>query len=84
MQDDQGRVVFPGVGPFALPAAQKAIATGGSNGVEATLYCLIDGKGPLPQPIRVQMTYGVARNFADELMTAAVNAELASQKPRRQ
>ena len=80
MQDDQSLVAFPGAGPFALPAAQSAIATGGSNGVEATLYCLIDGKGPLPQPIKVQMALGVARELGEQLMTAAVAAELASQK----
>ena len=82
MQDDHGQVVFPGEGPFWIPAAQSAIATGGSNGVEVTLYCLIPDKGPLPHPIRVHMTFGVARNFADELMTAAVDAELASQRNR--
>jgi hypothetical protein len=80
MQDDQGRVVFPGAGPFVLPAAQRATAIGGSNGVEATLYCLIPEKGPLPQPIRVQMTYGLARRLGDDLMTAAVDAELASRR----
>lgn len=80
MQDDQSLVVFPGAGPFSIPPAQSATATGGSNGVEATLYCLMQDKGPLPHPIRVQMTYGVAREFGDQLMTAAVAAELASQK----
>ena len=63
MQDDQSLVVFPGTGPFSLPAAQRATATGGSNGVEATLYCLMPDKGPLPQPIKVQMTYGGSRTW---------------------
>ena len=80
MQDDQARVVFPGGGPYAIPPAQYARATGGSNNVEMTLYCVIPEKGHEPLPIRVQMTYAVARALSDELLAAAIDAELASKK----
>ncbi len=78
MPDAQSTIVFSGAGPFALPAAQNARATGGSNGVEATLYCMVPDKGPLALPIRVQMTHAVARKLADELVTAALKAEEAA------
>lgn len=69
--------VFQGSGPFALPAAQDATADGGSNGVEMTLYCLIDGSR---QPVLVQMTLQVARELSGRLMRAAADAEIARSK----
>ena len=82
MQDDQARVVFPGSGPFALPPAQYARAPGGSNSVDMTQYCVIPDKDPEPLPMRIQMTYGVARALSDELFAASIDAEIAKNRGR--
>jgi hypothetical protein len=74
MQDDPGLIVFPGPGPFSLPVVQDAKALAGSDGVEMTLYCLIPGN-PEPRPIRAQMVHWVAQKLAEQLVTAAIDAE---------
>jgi hypothetical protein len=77
MRDFGEGVVFEGGGPFALPAAQRAAATGGSNGVELVLYCLIGDQSGGPKAVRVQMTEDVARDLAGRLIWAANDAVLA-------
>lgn len=77
-------VFFDGPGPFHLPPAQRASATGHTNnGVTLTVYCLaakrVQGmavnRGSDPEPISVQMVSSVARKLAADLIRAANEAD---------
>lgn len=78
MSADSG-VHFVGPGPFCLPVAQRAIATGHSNnGVTMTVYSLVQveprragGPQTVVAPISIQMTSDIARGLAAELLVAA-------------
>ena len=71
-------VIFAGSGPFHLPVAQRATATGHSNnGVTLTVYCLVledEGDGVTqrkePEPINVQMASHIAEELAHRLLDA--------------
>jgi hypothetical protein len=77
-------VTFEGSGPFHLPAAQRATATGHENkGVTMTVYCLLPKreKGVLvyrgmgPEAVSIQMLSWVARELGTQLLRAAKDSE---------
>ena len=79
MLDSAGLIVFQGQGPFSLPVAQSATASGGSNGVEITLYCLLPGR-ERTQAIRAPMRLSVAKHLAESLAAALIDSELADKR----
>ena len=64
------------LGPFHLPAVQKATAHGGSNEVAMILYVLEDSEHA-KHPITIQMTAFVARALGVALTRAAMAADKA-------
>jgi hypothetical protein len=81
---DDSHVTFEGPGPFHLPAAQRATATGHrNNGVTMTVYSLLPKreKGVLvyrglgPEAVNIQMLSWVARELAAQLVQAAEDSE---------
>lgn len=80
-------VTFEGPGPFHLPTAQRATATGHqNNGVTITLYCLLSeeqngvvvARRSEPEAVGVQMISRVARELAVRLLQAADEADRKS------
>jgi hypothetical protein len=75
----ESRVRFEGPGPFSLPVAQRATATGHpNNGVTMTVYSLVQveprqvaGHDTEVVPISIQMTSDVARELAMKLLAEA-------------
>lgn len=72
-------VAFRGAGPFNLPIAQRAFATGhAGNGVTLTMYSLIRKEGESEtalEAINVQMTSSVARELGAALLQAAIEGD---------
>jgi hypothetical protein len=68
-------VQFQGPGPFDLPIAQRATATGSANnGVTVTFRILLD-EGRTPNSISIQMTSDTARSLSAALMLEANKAD---------
>ena len=72
---EESKVVFQGPGPHHLPIAQSATAHGGASEVAMTLYAVVEGQGPRPIPIGIQMVASVARELGMALMVAAGEAD---------
>lgn len=70
------KVIFEGDPPFQLPVLQKAQADALDETVLMTLYALIDGQGPSPVPMMVQMTATTALALSAQLGRAGLAAEL--------
>jgi hypothetical protein len=70
---DDGHLIFPEKGPFALPATQRATARDMGGSVQVTLYVIIPDQSPAP--VRTAMTISVARQLASDLQAAALQAE---------
>ena len=77
-------VIFDGPGPFSLPTAQRATATGhGNKAVTITFKMLLstldDGvlvqRRPEPEVVSVQMVASVARDLAAALIRATAQRE---------
>ena len=73
----ESKVIFEGPGPFHLPVAQEATATGNSNnGVTLKVYCLVlERESGVQQrkeaePIGIQMASHVAEALAHRLLDA--------------
>jgi hypothetical protein len=69
-------VTFVGEPPFQLPLLQNAQADALDETVLMTLYGLIDGHGPSPVPMMVQMTGKTALALSAQLSRAGLAAEL--------
>ena len=67
-------VEFRGPRPFSIAVAQSASAQALGGAVEMTLRCVV-GDDPLPRPIRLQMTHGVANRLGHDLVKAALEIE---------
>jgi hypothetical protein len=68
--------IFQGSGPFHLPAAQRAIASGTrNNGVSLTFYVIPPLHGPEPEAVRIQMTGSIAKELALHLIRAAETSD---------
>jgi hypothetical protein len=72
---DNGHLIFPEKGPFALPATQRATAREMGGSVQVTLYVIVPDQGQSPAPVRTAMTISVARQLASDLQAAALQAE---------
>jgi hypothetical protein len=69
-------VSFSGGSPFALPLCQRATASLRGGEVEVTFYAMIEGQGPLPSTMTMQMAKTVAKALAAELSQAGIDAEV--------
>ena len=80
---EESRIYFEGPGPFSLPVAQRATATGHTNnGVTMTVYSQVQVEprqagGPHSEvvPISIQMTTTLARDLAVKLLAGADKAD---------
>jgi len=83
----KGIITFDGPGPFSLPTAQRATASGcGDKAVTITFKMLLstleDGvlvrRRPEPEAVSIQMVASVARDLAAALIRATAQREGAS------
>jgi hypothetical protein len=77
-------IIFDGPGPFSLPTAQRATATGhGNKGVTITFKMLLSmpengvfvQRRPEPEAVSVQMVTAVAQDLAAALMRATTQSQ---------
>ena len=74
MSQGQG-IAFEGPGPYALPIAQRTIATANKdNGVDVTFYILTNAHATQTSPVRIPMTADGALTLAGQLADAAAKA----------
>jgi hypothetical protein len=67
---NSNNITFHGSGPFHLNLAQDATARAvghENNGVTITFRSILDGCGPEPKPVSVQLTNAVALKLAEEI-----------------
>ena len=77
---DLGRIKFEGVAPFDLPGLQNASANVVDRNVLMTLYAIVDGQGPAPVPLQVQMVPKVAHRLSIELGQTADQADAVERR----
>jgi hypothetical protein len=75
-----GKVVLQGDSPFDLGTAQRAIVLCANGGVEMSLFAILPDHGPRPLQIPVLLSVKVARQLAEDLSAAAVEAELRANR----
>ena len=84
-------ITFDGPGPFSLPTAQRATATGhGNKGVTITFKMLLSmpqngvfvQRRPEPEAVSVQMVTSVAQDLAAALMRATACRVGDGERPR--
>jgi len=69
-----GEITYQGEAPYHLHNVQRATAHTVNNAVEVTLYSFVPDQGPVP--VRVLVTWHVAQTLGQELVGAAMQAEL--------
>lgn|GEM_PF-5915297 len=70
-----GTVSFQGEAPFALPAAQSAVANARDGLVVVTLSVVAPGHGPAPVPVEVAMLPAAADLLAKMLVSSIADAK---------
>ena len=73
-------VTFEGEPPFQLPPIQSAQVAALDDTVLLTVNVLIDGRGPSPVPIMMQMTWDAALALAGQLGREALFAKAKSRQ----
>lgn len=71
-------VTFEGDAPFALPAAQGAVAVERDGIVAMTLYVSVPALGPTPIAVHVDMLRDTAARLGDLLIQASADAAKTS------
>jgi hypothetical protein len=71
---EESELTVRGPGPFHLPAAQRATASGNKdNGVTMTFWAVL--RNSPPESVQVQLTSKLARELAVQLLQAADASE---------
>jgi hypothetical protein len=70
-----GKITFEGPPPFAIPGVQSAVARSFDRTVAVALFAVLDGQGPEPVPIYLQVSRDVAMRLSNELLAAALAVE---------
>jgi len=67
--DEVSKVTFSGPGPFSLSGVQRAKAhLNNGNGVTVTFDVIIEGRGPEPEAVSVQIVDDVALELALQIL----------------